>query len=1263
MAKKGRIEARSWVGQKFRMILGFTHTYTFWVPGEDKGRSDVQWSIDPPDALDLAKQDAILAAGVSTVYLTAPDEPKYASFKLKARTLDGAYEAEQEISFSVFYPTGWPHPAYGGGSTMAWSTPKARRAALILYDVLSQMPRSFRDAAGDIPIFLHDDLLPGVSGMHIPIPFNRYILISAKKVIGPLDVTSTEVTKADVDAAITFIHEIGHAILTAKAWANWGDFFRTVAHLSTITLRTPDLVLGRWLLSPVQPFNALFGRLGDWMTQDIVSEYAYVSGWELDSGYTDWLLRSLKGLVGQSDDHLPNILTGWGAIGWRLGLRNKHGKESDLRAKLKEIVPYVNRLEAAVKAYNAAVAETPQDPTKVAETDAKMQKAQADYDAVYKRLKSYFETRGFVSAYAATDVHEDWAEAVASMAFTDAELQKSDWYFQDSSGVRARHRFIAQKGILPKTFKGATVGTHLLKSAPKTMNQWEILYEIPELAFGKEYRPVKEKNEKPTKKGVKAFAVESTTDGEPAPEPFVDVEVPLDPKWSEGHTDFDAEDLRETLQYRGASIKAVSRFESTFAPVRPLIEPVQDILAASPRSTAPVPLFHLLTVAETHGEGLQAFTPLMNCAVGDVIFGEGGRTLIVSEVDENGQVRRVAGALDITERTSEADLLVDPETAVYRWAPTEAPREWAVPSPSPESGGLTPALNELVMLWGVSVLGEDERAVGTAEGLLAEGLKAAGLLKGAAAKRPIMNAEAFCASRGEGLVPATEETPVEVGDVVFFREDPGALGVVTRVAKEPMSFDAVIAGGRRKGVFGETADTVRMRHGIAMEEASAIWKPDLLERPWVAEVDSRSDAFDDLNKGLHAALGQLGETRVEVGKGAADVVDGAWWVLLNLMLAAGGSKEGKKAFRELSLADGSERIVRRRIYGLGTPERGRIPKPGDLFAAVHNGKVVRGVALASDASALRHALIATDSIGFLSTELTGPSILEVWTPTTQPRADLGSEEQLRFYGDPPLLWSLMRDLETGTIQGTADGEETSLNLGDPDEFAMAMAMGAPAWIRRRLWKAKDLDKPQVALLRRLDTLGKGVLPGDNADVRVGTWVFLKGGGFGVVVLTASGPNLMVVGPDFDVTEVERTRVQQVWEPSTDARAYAGKVPGYTDANAAIGMLRVWGQEKAESAVPLFGDPDLLESTFLSPELAGVLSAGPTSAEEWGDFLESQKDAFTKVGKDDMAPGDLVRQKDKQGIVVGDGEVVQWDGSKLTLVKQERFDGGLRPTGR
>lgn len=382
------------------------------------------------------------------------------------------------------YPADWDVPWQTKGDRKD----KGRRALLLIWDLICQLPKEIRETAGGMPILrtTNDKRLDGgkFDGAHLP--FYHDAIQIADSLVQALDAEAKEITAADKALVSTVLHEISHAVTHRKAAWNLHHAFTALRNY----LRKPPLgVVGAIPGGAAAGGVFLVALLKEFVLQppDFVSGYAEAADWELNNpwartvrllhpvhdafDFAGWLSRIPKKGLFHNEPLRPNFVTGCDFFGKPLGLRHRSSVDSAAISKLQNDIAVLTnktipRLESELP--------TAADPVKKQKEldDAKQRLAEKQ-----SKLDDAFASSGFVSDYAAADVHEDIAETYTWLVFGPAALNTAGYRTYAApakltGALKRRRDYLVKEKVFPAKWKPIEIGAlyHGLESFPHLDN-------------------------------------------------------------------------------------------------------------------------------------------------------------------------------------------------------------------------------------------------------------------------------------------------------------------------------------------------------------------------------------------------------------------------------------------------------------------------------------------------------------------------------------------------------------------------------------------------------------------------------------------------------------------------------------------------------------------------------------------------------------------------------------------------------------------------
>lgn len=1130
---------------------------------------------------------------------------------------------------------GWP--LLMDGPEGVWSDGTGQRTALLLYDVLRRLPTRAVEHLDEIRIYRKKTvelfwqeraglltpipkLLPFLGGFWIDIPTPTLDKIDpTQDVLGPYDYGSIYL----------LLHELGHAAMFHRLggeWFAWLDqLLQGVKAMLALSgeagvlrdLMGAGLALVGWPLGAA----AMLGCVPLYLVErhlmhDFVSDFGLAASWATHDVSLAASVPILGALLWRFLSEPPNVVTGASLPGNPFGLRNERVK-ADL-----------------------------QDTTYFS------------YDAAgEKRLVDALNAFGPVSRYAASSAVEDFAESFATCILGTAQIRRGKVAFNTGADLNlsafadklddARRRFFTDAGL----FAASWTEAGLAPGIDTTVSTWRTL-------------PPAGAPDTPVWK--------------------VDTRVP---QMLEKAAD---EPARRDPAALRAFVERWARWEEEGR----LLRRNREILQGLERPMREPHALEFLRAAELHGDGLRLYLGgSVPAAVGDLLLARDQELWMATAVDGDGRISEMAGGVVPGPAPRAADFVIERKRLPYHWSPARTRRRFVsegAPA-SPHWADLEEGLARLVGLWGRDESPATRRALHTAGGFLAEVLDAAGL---SAEEFPLpkeptwRDVVAYCEVHGEGLAPFEPgRTRVAVGDVLLLY-DRNSLGVVTRATPDAQPLDVLVGGADDEGLAQEGRTAVKLRHGLDAaalppgmtprerlahfepRDAHFVWRPSREPRRFTREGGAVSDVFDDLDRALNHLLDHVGAGSLRRGEREYHVaVSGVLPLALGLMLERGATPEARRALARLELGAADEAQVENFLHRHGEARAQAPAQPGDVVGWREGRRARWGVVLSAEDGEPTRTLTGEDVLRTHDVRLPRAALETVWTPARTPRRLPADDPATAFYGEPSALFALVDRRAPGSPRGEerqrVGGETYLLSYSAPADVARLLALGAPAWVRGRLFEAEDLD----ALRERCATLGVGLRDdAPDAPLPPGTWLFLGRGDFGVVLTTTPEglPGTMLThGPgSLDLRPVPHAERRAYWRPAATPFAYTGAAAGeaYADLDAFVGLLRVRGLERASRSQPLFKDPELLRSGVWRADLVKVLRRGPDAAEEWPAYLTGFGQGL--VEGDGARPGDfLLLRQDRQALALDADEMLLWNGDAWRLGPRRGVTRVWRPSAR
>jgi len=681
-----------------------------------------------------------------------------------------------DVTLRLGWPAHWPYLADAAGylpGGRTWDDDAGRRAAVVLYDLLLQLPEAWFEGVGPVPILRHEVL---ERPFHFPLPFAFVVLDESyldrknpktekalAKLKDPKDRADRQrayrdhiapskagerPTANEQELVLTFLHEFAHVYMTNRCGGAdaisrdllrmSGQVFEDVAIQATTAVVIGGAALGAVWLLPALPFLFWAGVNGftkHGLNRDFMSDYAGAVGWKTPN-YSVLSFPVLGPMIAPFTSEPPNVVTASYLVGNAIGL--KHDKVAA-------------------------------NPAPAAGSSA------AD-------VTTWLTTIGFLSDYSTTDPHEDWAEACMIRAFTATATNALRERSADE-----REAFLGRRP----------------DSRPVRAVDAGRLSRVNDLYGRKKHKPV----------------VPGAALGDYASWEVDRVSRAVDRRL----LGVDGDDLQRFLRATQAWDDGPGKtYEKTAEVLRALEHDEREMTAVA-----------FLRTLERHGDGLRRFAgPDQPVAEGDVLVARDGNPFVVVRVDGEGRAVAVTGLpSELSEKTKAADLRVPLADVRYHWAPSAGKRSFGS---HPAYGDLDATLTALTGLWGRAETKDGKRPVDGTGPFFAEALRVAGMeaTEFALPKEPsLRDVVAFWHTHGDGprrWAPGAFE--VSVGDWVLFHDE-NLAGVVTRVA-DGVPVD-VLAGGQppdpepgsyRDVVAGDALWAVRMLHDVDTHDVHWVWR-------------------------------------------------------------------------------------------------------------------------------------------------------------------------------------------------------------------------------------------------------------------------------------------------------------------------------------------------------------------------------------------------------------------------------------------------------
>lgn len=689
---------------------------------------------------------------------------------------------------------------YWGLDCLPWNDSRGKRGAKLIFDAIDQLPRKFLELVDSVAIVRvnRPSWSPeGLRGMHLPLPKRVVLLTDA--IFQELPKRHPEITKADVDFVQTLVHELSHVVLANEGLPDWKRWVAILELIACISLAGAALAAG----TLTGPAAALIARIGGPALLNAVAariatgSIAVISlpalvllqyYWPFPqedlafrfAKVAGWRIRNPNPLawIGCAPElATPNAITGFGFVGSLVGLRN-----------------------------------------------------------IYKPGRD-----GAVSSYARTDVHEDFAETVASLALgysADEDLGKlSDPLppgtipsprIQDllskSSRFKARRDLLNAEGIWPKKAPFIDVGSTVLKYARSLTSGPKPSFDDFGVFLG--LYAGKTGPSKPAAKSVVSVAAEA----KPSPASgrmtsksrkgldTAELDAPDDGggdsgSGAEGYgKDWDRDDIESAVR-TATGLEGLDLGTSFFQEyAQPTVDRVAETLRQLEQPGSLETTYDLMASASCHGSGLRRVSLADKPAdiqEEDILFSDDALPWVVKKV-EQGVVTQVIGAPkpDPEKKLDDLDLVLDPARVVLHWRPAAALRRWYEGQSHDEAVAYT----KVVRIWGLDE--SDEFVLNRPGSFLAEVFGRMGRNVEEIAGLGDADLKGYCQSHG-GL---QEPTGLKSNDVVRLKGGLWAYALST----DPLCL--LIQGGG-KGLLNEEKEAVKLLIGCDPQFVLQRWQP------------------------------------------------------------------------------------------------------------------------------------------------------------------------------------------------------------------------------------------------------------------------------------------------------------------------------------------------------------------------------------------------------------------------------------------------------
>jgi hypothetical protein len=458
----------------------------------------------------------VQTVSTDTREIICPSDPVHSRVTLTATAIlkdkSGSTKTEKaqtEISFGAVWGgvmgAKYPHPV---DWDKPWGAdPTGQRALVLMFDLINQMPEELRSAAGSIPITRSAGLF-FAGGFHAPYVSESIIITDGY--VNLVSPGSPILTPGDIKFVSVVLHEIAHAVTYQKCSVNVHGII-TGMHRA---LRHPHVIM-RGGAAISAGLGSLLAAVHMVLFGDFVSGFAKVARWELTAWYFKVarlayipvdLIYWLAHLAETSNWPAvnPNVITGWGAIGYPFGgLRNVATDwDSDL---IKELQESEFRLWEAFQQAEFGLAEAksvPRMPPEIAAAQLRRDEAEKAWKDKRKELDERLSSAGAVSKYATADVLEDIAETITAVTFGAPQLNAMRVAYNPALGwpemnprnaeavvthnaagkmtdgfARRRRYLMRDAGLFPRNWTPMEPGRFMRGKDPfDQLHLWQILY-------------------------------------------------------------------------------------------------------------------------------------------------------------------------------------------------------------------------------------------------------------------------------------------------------------------------------------------------------------------------------------------------------------------------------------------------------------------------------------------------------------------------------------------------------------------------------------------------------------------------------------------------------------------------------------------------------------------------------------------------------------------------------------------------------------------
>lgn len=427
---------------------------------------------------------------------------------------------------------------------------------------------------------------------------------------------------------------------------------------------------------------------------------------------------------------------------------------------------------------------------------------------------------GFSRKYSGTDVHEDFADVIATMAMGSPTINHKRF--------KAARDLIIREGIWPKSQPPIDVGATALgwsvKNVPANPASFEDFgaflgqYAGAGPAAKKTTIKPRETKQQVSKLQAEMATADSPQDGDSNVGDSSDQDDQGTAPFAEGQGQcWDENEVADAYEF-AQRVEKVGQVPESFDEAAPVLDMVREVVGHLTVEIREGTALELLRAAECHGEGLRLVRGAPKAQKleidgeihpGDLLVTRDQTIWVVLRVDEGAAVQ-VTGMPRLGEK-DKVPTALDPADVVLFWHPVPKPRLWF----EGQTDDDTKAFARVVRLWGLEE-GTSGRALYSAGPFICEVVVAFGKPipeLGDAGDKETLD---YCTKHGGVLNPKNLGGP-KPRDIVRTRL--GKWAFVLRA--DPL--DLVIQG-QTKGHIGEDESVVKIVHDVSPDDVDKIWR-------------------------------------------------------------------------------------------------------------------------------------------------------------------------------------------------------------------------------------------------------------------------------------------------------------------------------------------------------------------------------------------------------------------------------------------------------